>query len=292
MSLATLDTTAQALDTTAQALDATAQGLADYLTRPVSELRQDPEAPERIAHFLDSLESGAVRAAERDADGSWHANAWVKSGILAALALSETSALPGWPGGAVDKSLVPPRQIEASHGIRLVPGGTSVRRGAGLAPGTVVMPPSYLNTGSWVGAGSMVDSHVLVGSCAQVGEGVHLSTAVQLGGVLEPVGARPVVVEDDVFVGAQCGLFEGVVVRERAVLAPGVSLTSRTVLYDLVNGREVRGEVPAGAVVVPGSRPARGAYAEQLGLSLYAPVIVKYRDGSTDASTVLEEALR
>lgn len=266
--------------------------LQDYLSTPVAQLREDPAAAERLGEFLDALEAGEVRAAERDSDGTWHANTWVKSGILAAFALSGTVALPGWPGGAVDKSLVPPRQLDPAHGIRLVPGGTSVRRGAGLAAGTVVMPPSYLNTGAWVGTGSMVDSHVLVGSCAQVGERVHLSTAVQLGGVLEPVGATPVVVEDDVFVGAQCGLFEGVVVRERAVLAPGVTLTSRTVIYDLVNGREVQGEVPPGAVVVPGSRPARGAYAERLGLSLYAPVIVKYRDGSTDASTVLEEALR
>lgn len=262
------------------------------LARPLSELRADPEAPQLVEEFLDALESGAVRAAERDTHGTWHANPGVKSAILAAFALSETTSVPGWPGGAVDKSLVPPRQIDPTHGVRLVPGGTSVRRGAGLAPGTVVMPPSYLNTGAWVGAASMVDSHVLVGSCAQVGERVHLSTAVQLGGVLEPVGARPVVVEDDVFVGAQCGLYEGVVVRERAVLAPGVTLTSRTVLHDLVNGREVRGEVPAGAVVVPGARPAQGRYAEALGLSLYAPVIVKYRDDSTDASTVLEEALR
>lgn len=266
--------------------------LREYVTRPVAELREDPTAPERIGEFLDALESGTVRAAERSTDGTWHANAWVKSGILAAFALSETVAVPGWPGGAVDKSLVPPRQIEPVDGIRLVPGGTSVRRGAGLAAGTVVMPPSYLNTGAWVGTGSMVDSHVLVGSCAQVGERVHLSTAVQLGGVLEPIGATPVVVEDDVFIGAQCGLYEGVVVRERAVLAPGVTLTSRTVIFDLVNGREVRGEVPAGAVVVPGSRPARGDYAASLGISLYSPVIVKYRDGSTDASTVLEEALR
>ncbi|QDO88196.1 2,3,4,5-tetrahydropyridine-2,6-dicarboxylate N-succinyltransferase [Ornithinimicrobium ciconiae] len=266
--------------------------LREYVTRPVAELREDPTAPERIGEFLDALESGTVRAAERSTDGTWHANAWVKSGILAAFALSETVAVPGWPGGAVDKSLVPPRQIEPVDGIRLVPGGTSVRRGAGLAAGTVVMPPSYLNTGAWVGTGSMVDSHVLVGSCAQVGERVHLSTAVQLGGVLEPIGATPVVVEDDVFIGAQCGLYEGVVVRERAVLAPGVTLTSRTVIFDLVNGREVRGEVPAGAVVVPGARPARGDYAASLGISLYAPVIVKYRDGSTDASTVLEEALR
>lgn len=288
---AAIDTT-KAMTTDTNTNTTEAMTLTDYVSRPVAELREDPAAPQRISEFLDALETGEVRAAARDADGTWHANAWVKSGILAAFALSETVEQPGWPGGAVDKSLVPPRQIDPAHGIRLVPGGTSVRRGAGLAEGTVVMPPSYLNTGAWVGTGSMVDSHVLVGSCAQVGERVHLSTAVQLGGVLEPVGATPVIVEDDVFVGAQCGLYEGVVVRERAVLAPGVTLTSRTVIYDLVNGRELTGEVPAGAVVVPGSRPARGAYAEGLGLSLYAPVIVKYRDDSTNASTVLEEALR
>lgn len=266
--------------------------LRHYFSAPLEDLRQDPTAPGQVSALLDALEAGTVRAAERDEHGSWHANGWVKSGILAAFALSDTLALPGWPGGAVDKALVPPRQIGPADGIRLVPGGTAVRRGAGLAAGTVVMPPSYLNTGAWVGAGSMVDSHVLVGSCAQVGERVHLSTAVQLGGVLEPIGATPVVVEDDAFIGAQCGLYEGVVVRERAVLAPGVTLTSRTVIHDLVHGREVRGEVPAGAVVVPGSRPARGAYAERAGISLYAPVLVKYRDDATDASTALEEALR
>ena len=266
--------------------------LADYFCRPLDELRADPGTRAQLEQFLDALEAGTVRAASREADGSWHAVAWVKTAILAAFALSDTVAVPGWPGGAVDKSLVPPRQIDPAAGIRLVPGGTSVRRGAGLAAGTVVMPPSYLNTGSWVGSGSLVDSHVLVGSCAQVGERVHLSTAVQLGGVLEPVGATPVIVEDDAFIGAQCGLYEGVVVGERAVLAPGVTLTSRTVLHDLVNGQPVRGSVPAGAVVVPGSRPARGAYAASLGLSVYAPMIVKYRDGSTDAATALEEALR
>lgn len=277
--------------TTALTDTATAD-LATYLSVPVAQLREDPQAPDRIGEFLDALEAGQIRAAEQDADGDWHANTWVKSGILAAFALSETVDLPGWPGGAADKSLVPPRHLTVQDGVRVVPGGTSVRRGSHLAPGVVVMPPSYANTGSFVGAGSMVDSHVLVGSCAQVGERVHLSAAVQLGGVLEPIGARPVVVEDDAFIGAQCGLYEGVLVRSRAVLAPGVILTSRTTIHDLVNGRDVRGEVPAGAVVVPGSRPARGEYAERLGLSVYAPVIVKFRDDSTDASTVLEEALR
>ncbi|USQ77360.1 2,3,4,5-tetrahydropyridine-2,6-dicarboxylate N-succinyltransferase [Ornithinimicrobium cryptoxanthini] len=277
--------------TTALTTTATTE-LSTFFSAPVADLREDPQTPERIDELLHALEAGQIRAAEQDARGDWHANAWVKTGILAAFALSETIDLPGWPGGAVDKSLVPPRQLTAADGVRVVPGGTSVRRGAHLAPGVVVMPPSYANTGSFVGAGSMVDSHVLVGSCAQVGQRVHLSAAVQLGGVLEPIGARPVIVEDDAFIGAQCGLYEGVLVRHRAVLAPGVVLTSRTTIHDLVNGRDLRGEVPAGAVVVPGSRPARGEYAERLGLSVYAPVIVKFRDDSTDASTVLEEVLR
>jgi 2,3,4,5-tetrahydropyridine-2,6-dicarboxylate N-succinyltransferase len=154
------------------------------------------------------------------------------------------------------------------------------------------MPPAYINVGAWVGSGTMVDSHALVGSCAQVGERVHLSAAAQLGGVLEPAGARPVIVEDDCFIGALTGLFEGVVVRSRAVLAAGTIITSSTRLYDLVKGRELRGEVPEGAVVVPGSRPGSGDYAASRGISLYAPCIVKYRDGKTDAATALEEALR
>ncbi|AXH96432.1 2,3,4,5-tetrahydropyridine-2,6-dicarboxylate N-succinyltransferase [Ornithinimicrobium avium] len=245
----------------------------------------------RVEELLRALEDGSVRAATRDEEGTWQAHAWVKRGILAAFRHGETVELD-WPGGAVDRSLVPARRIGLGDGVRLVPGGTSVRRGAHLAAGVVVMPPSYVNVGAHVGPGSMVDSHVLVGSCAQVGERVHLSTAVQLGGVLEPVGATPVVVEDDVFVGAQCGLYEGAVVRRGAVLAPGVVLTSGTTVYDLVEQREHRGEVPEGAVVVPGSRPARGDYADVLGLSLYAPVVVKYRDASTDAATVLEDALR
>lgn len=246
--------------------------------------------PQQAAAFLDALEAGELRAARRGDDGLWRVDTSVKEGILAVFASSDLAELPDWPGGAVDK--IPARQITTADQVRLVPGGTAVRRGVALRPGVVVMPPSYLNIGAYVGEGTMVDSHVLVGSCAQVGAGVHLSTAVQLGGVLEPVGAAPVVVEDHAFIGAQCGLYEGVVVRSRAVLAPGTVLTSRTTVYDLVQERELRGEVPEGAVVVPGSRPARGSFAQDHGLSLYAPVIVKYRDGSTDGSTTLEEALR
>lgn len=266
--------------------------LARFFDRPVAEAAADPDAAAHVEALLVALEDGSLRAARRGDDGTWSAQGWVKHGILTAFRISDLTSVQGWPGGAVDKSLVPARTMTLGDGVRVVPGGSSVRRGSHLAPGVVVMPPSYVNIGGRVDAGSMVDSHVLVGSCAQVGSGVHLSAAVQLGGVLEPIGARPVVVEDGAFVGAQCGLYEGVVVRAGAVLAPGVVLTGRTTIYDTVHDREVVGEVPEGAVVVPGSRPARGGYATGLGLGLYAPVIVKYRDTGTDAATLLEDALR
>jgi len=266
--------------------------LQSFFERPAADVSADPAASSCVEELLSGLESGDVRAAGRHDDGTWTAYAWVKQGILAAFRISEVVAHNGWPGGAVDKSLVPARQVTPADKVRLVPGGTSVRRGAHLGDGVVVMPPSYVNVGAYVGAGSMVDSHVLVGSCAQVGTGVHLSAAVQLGGVLEPVGARPVVVEDDAFIGAQCGIYEGVVVRQGAVLAPGVILTGASRIHDLVHRRTVTGEIPPGAVVVPGNRPATGDYAQARGLSLYAPMIVKYRDAGTDAATSLEDALR
>jgi 2,3,4,5-tetrahydropyridine-2-carboxylate N-succinyltransferase len=197
---------------------------------------------------------------------------------------------PGWP--FFDKAAYPARCFDLASGVRLVPGGSSVRRGAFVAKGVVVMPPAYINVGAFVDEGTMVDSHALVGSCAQIGKRVHLSAAAQVGGVLEPAGARPVVVEDDAFVGGLVGLFEGILVRRRAVLASGVVITGSTVLYDLVNDREWVKEVPEDAVVVPGSRPAKGAFAEARGLHLAAPVIVKYRDARTDAATALEQALR
>lgn len=242
--------------------------------------------------LLDCLESGELRVASRDAAGDWQVNAWVKTGILSLFRISGIQAYPDWPGGANDKALFPPRNMELAAKVRLVPGGSAVRRGACVQPGVVIMPPAYINVGAWVGTNSMVDSHALVGSCAQVGADVHLSAGVQVGGVLEPAGKRPVIIEDGCFLGALSGLFEGVLMRERAVLAPGVILTASTTIYDLVFGRELCGEVPPAAVVVPGSRRARGAWAEQRGLSLYAPCIVKYRDSSTDAATCLEEALR
>ncbi len=268
-----------------------ARALAAFFDRTVPEIVADEDALAAVEEALDAMEAGTVCAASGERGGAWVTHAWVKKAILVAFSLSTLTAYDGWPGGAVDKTLMPTRAMTPGDGVRIVPGGSAIRRGAHVSPGAVMMPPSYVNVGARVGAGSMIDSHVLVGSCAQVGKGVHLSAAVQLGGVLEPIGAQPVIVEDGAFIGGQCGLYEGVVVRERAVLAPAVMLTAATTIYDLVHERTVRGEVPAGAVVVPGSRPARGGYATEHGLSLYAPCIVKYRDASTEASVVLEDAL-
>jgi 2,3,4,5-tetrahydropyridine-2,6-dicarboxylate N-succinyltransferase len=252
--------------------------------------------------LLDALERGELRAAERDANNTWQAVAWVKQGILLAFRLGQIVDLS--PGGTprsfsfLDKDTMPPRQFSLSDGVRVVPGGSTVRRGAYLAAGVVCMPPMYVNVGSWVGAGTMIDSHALVGSCAQIGARVHLSAAAQIGGVLEPINASPVVIEDDVIVGGNCGVYEGTVVRQGAVLGAGVVLTRGTPVFDLVHERVYRGGadaplvIPSNAVVVPGARRVRGSYAEAEGLSLQTPVIVKYRDDKTDLATALEAWLR
>ena len=263
-----------------------------FYERELDSILADAGFAEAHEALLRNLESGELRSAQRDPDGTWRAVTWVKRGILAGFRATSTVSFEEWPGGAFDRAAFPPRRFALEDRIRLVPGGSAVRRGACLEPGVVVMPPAYINVGAFVGGGSMVDSHALVGSCAQVAANTHLSAGVQVGGVLEPAGARPVVVEEECMVGALCGLFEGVVVRRRAVLAPGLILTASTTIYDLVEGRRLRGEVPEGAVVVPGSRPASGAFAEKNGISLYAPCIVKYRDAKTDAATALEAALR
>ena len=263
-----------------------------FYDRPASVVVEDPAAAEYHRWLLEALESGLLRTAVRDGTGAWQAVSWVKSAILSGFRLFGTQELAGAVGPAFDRAAYPPRFFDLEDGVRLVPGGSAVRRGAYLAPGVVVMPPAYVNVGAWVGAETMVDSHALVGSCAQVGARVHVSAGVQIGGVLEPAGSRPVIVEDDAFLGAQSGLFEGVVVGRAAVLAPGVLLTSATTVYDLVHETTWQGEVPPRAVVVAGSRPARGEWAGSKGLGLYAPVIVKYRDASTEDATQLEEALR
>lgn len=270
----------------------TPAALADFYQRPPETVLTDPGWPAAHEALLQALERGELRAAVRGDDGAWTAVAWVKQAILIGFRGGKVLPVAGPFGGFHDKATYPLRELRAEAGVRVVPGGTSVRRGAHLARGVVVMPPAYVNVGAFVGQGSMIDSHALVGSCAQVGERVHLSAAVQVGGVLEPAGALPVVVEDDAFVGAGSLLLEGVCVRAGAVIAAGVALTASSVIHDLVHGCERRREVPADAVVVPGSRPARGDYATQLGLHLQTPVIVKYRDRRTDAATALEQALR
>ncbi|MEO7455995.1 MAG: 2,3,4,5-tetrahydropyridine-2,6-dicarboxylate N-succinyltransferase [Gemmatimonadaceae bacterium] len=263
-----------------------------------------PDAEHLVDALLGALERGAVRAAERDASGTWTAVAWVKRGILLGFRAGRVvdMSFGGHHGeprlSFFDKHTYPPRPMAVEDGVRIVPGGSAVRRGAYLAPGVVCMPPMYVNVGAWVGAGTMVDSHALVGSCAQVGERVHLSAAAQIGGVLEPVNAAPVVIEDDVLVGGNCGVYEGTIVRAGAVLAAGVVLTRGTPVYDLVNERVYRGsaeralEIPAGAVVVPGARHVAGGWGAEQGLSLQTPIIVKYRDEKTDLATALEGWLR
>ena len=251
-----------------------------------------------VAELLAELSAGRIRAAEREGD-HWVARPWVKRGILLAFRIGTLSEIG--PRGVFpffDKDTLPLKTLELSSGVRIVPGGTAVREGAFLAPGVTIMPPAYVNVGAYVDAGTLIDSHALVGSCAQVGRRVHISAGVQIGGVLEPVGEVPVVLEDDVLVGGNCGVYEGAIVRERAILGAGVILTAATPVYDVVRGQVYRKEagrpleIPAGAVVVPGARAMREGQGAAWGLALQTPVIVKYRDAKTDTSAALEEALR
>lgn len=252
-----------------------------------------------FAAFKAALNQGEIRAAVRNPDGKWETNAWVKRGILLGFRMGALVDMSG-SGGLqfIDKHTYPIRKFSTDDRVRIVPGGSSIRDGAYIAPGVVCMPPMYVNAGAYVDEGTMIDSHALVGSCAQIGKRVHLSAAAQIGGVLEPVGAVPVIIEDDVLVGGGCGIYEGTVVRERAVLAAGTILTGSTPVYDLAREKiyqrtaEAPLEIPAGAVVVPGSRNVRGAVGQAWGLSLYAPIIVKYRDEKTERAVQLEDYLR
>jgi 2,3,4,5-tetrahydropyridine-2-carboxylate N-succinyltransferase len=260
---------------------------------------EEPAALQAFRRLKTELNAGTVRAAEREADGRWRANAWVKAGILLGFRLGRVGpAAPGGPCPFYDKDTYPLRMLGPDDGVRLVPGGSAIRDGCYVARGVVCMPPMYINVGAYVDEGTMVDSHALVGSCAQIGRRVHLSAAAQIGGVLEPAGALPVVIEDEVLVGGNCGVYEGTVVRERAVLAPGTLLTGGTAVFDLVHDRVYRREgdrpleIPAGAVVVPGTRPVRARPGREAGIGLYAPVIVKYRDEKTDTAVRLEDLLR
>jgi 2,3,4,5-tetrahydropyridine-2-carboxylate N-succinyltransferase len=260
---------------------------------------EEEKALEAFRALKAGLNAGTVRAAERGPDGSWRVNAWVKTGILLGFRLGRLGpAAVGGPFPFYDKDTYPLRALGPTDRIRIVPGGSAIRDGCYVAPGVVCMPPMYINVGAYVGEGTMIDSHALVGSCAQIGRRVHLSAAAQIGGVLEPAGALPVIIEDEVLVGGNCGVYEGTVVRERAVLAPGTILSGGTSVFDLVRDRVYRREgdrpleIPAGAVVVPGTRPVKSGAGADAGISLYAPVIVKYRDEKTDTAVRLEELLR
>ena len=250
--------------------------------------------------FKTVLRTGKIRAAEKDADGNWQTNAWVKRGILLGFKMGgmvemskDTETLQFF-----DKETYPLRPMTLADKVRIVPGGSSIRDGSYIAPSVVCMPPCYVNVGAYVDEGTMIDSHALVGSCAQIGKRVHISAAAQIGGVLEPVNANPVIIEDDCLIGGNTGVYEGVIVREKVVLASGVILTRSTPVFDLVKGEIIKStaekslEIPANAVVVQGSRQITSGFGKENGLSLYAPIIVKYRDEKTDASTKLEDYLR
>jgi 2,3,4,5-tetrahydropyridine-2-carboxylate N-succinyltransferase len=248
--------------------------------------------------FRDCLTRGEVRAADK-IDGRWITNPWVKQGILLGFRLGELKTTSGGDAFTfVDKDTFPARHISLDDRVRLVPGGSSIREGAYVAPSVICMPPMFINVGAYVDQGAMIDSHALVGSCAQIGKRVHLSAAAQIGGVLEPVSAAPVIIEDDVLVGGNCGVYEGTLVRNRAVLGAGTILTRSTPVYDLVRGEVYRAapdsvlEIPENAVVVPGSRPVKKGKGVEWNLSLYTPVIVKYRDEKTDRGAELEDWLR
>lgn len=257
-----------------------------------------------FVELRNALNSGTIRSAEPDATSpsGWKVNTWVKQGILIGFKLGKLKILDSAePWFFSDKDTLPVRHFSDSENVRVVPGGSTIRDGAFIAPGVIVMPPAYINIGAYIGAGTLVDSHALVGSCAQLGERVHLSAAAQIGGVLEPAGAMPVIIEDDVLVGGNCGVYEGCIVKKRAVLASGVILTGSTPIYDLVNSKIIKRAnenepliIPEGAVIVAGSRSVAGKsdFAKKEGLSLYTPIIIKYRDEKTDARTALEGALR
>ena len=252
---------------------------------------------EKFQEVVAGLENGTIRVAEK-VDGEWKVNSWVKEVILSGFRLGKLTDMTEGQFSFYDKDTIPTRRFDMESGVRIVPGGSSVRSGAYLAPSVIMMPPSYVNIGAFVDEHTMIDSHALVGSCAQVGKNVHLSAASQLGGVLEPVGALPVIIEDNVFIGGNCGIYEGTIVKENAVIGTGVIINSSTSIYDATTGEYIRKNadgqmvVPAGAVVVAGSRPITHGPGADAGIHVYTPVIVKYRDDKTSASITLEDLLR
>ncbi|HBH20547.1 MAG TPA: 2,3,4,5-tetrahydropyridine-2,6-dicarboxylate N-succinyltransferase [Rikenellaceae bacterium] len=252
---------------------------------------------EKFEEVIRGLEKGEIRVAEKKGD-EWIVNKWVKEVILSGFRFGTICDMSEGQFSFFDKNTYPVRSFSAEDGVRIVPGGTSIRRGAFVAGGAIVMPPSYINVGAYVDEGTMVDSHVTIGSCAQIGKHIHISAATQIGGVLEPAGAMPTIIEDGAFVGGNCGIYEGTIVQEGAVIASGVIITSSTAIFDATTGEFVprnadgRVVVPRGAVVVSGSRPVRHGVSAGSGVSLYCPVIVKYRDEKTSGSVTLEDMLR
>jgi len=283
--------------------DALKKDILGYSSHGSAALLEIPEARRVFDQFKQLLNDGLVRAAEKSGE-DWVVNSWVKEGILLGMRLGrlQTSSVsldrPGSGFTFIDKDTYPLKTITIDNNVRIVPGGSAVRDGSYLAPSVVMMPPAYVNVGAYVDEGTMIDSHALVGSCAQVGKKVHLSAGVQVGGVLEPVGAIPVIIEDEVMVGGNCGIYEGTIVKKRAVIGTGVILNGSTPVYDLARNAIYRKTaeaplvIPEGAVVVAGSRRIKGDFAAEHGLSIYTPVIIKYRDERTDSATALEEALR
>jgi 2,3,4,5-tetrahydropyridine-2-carboxylate N-succinyltransferase len=274
------------------------QSLQSEIERLTSADKLGPDARQTFLQFRDLLTRGEIRAAER-VDGTWRVNVWVKQGILLGFRLGELAEMgSGECLSFVDKDTFPARRFSVADHVRVVPGGSSARVGAYVAASVICMPPMFINVGAYVDEGTLIDSHALVGSCAQIGKRVHLSAAAQIGGVLEPVNAAPVIIEDEVLVGGNCGVYEGTLVRAGAVLGAGTILTRSTPLYDAVRGEIYRAsedkplEVPEGAVVVPGSRAVSKGNAAEWGISLYTPVIVKYRDERTERGVKLEDWLR
>jgi 2,3,4,5-tetrahydropyridine-2,6-dicarboxylate N-succinyltransferase len=255
-----------------------------------------------FARFKQALNEGRIRAAEPDSSThtGWRVNAWVKKGILLGMRMGAVldMSIDSTRQPFIDKATWPVKRVTPEDGVRIVPGGSSIRDGCYVGKGVTCMPPMFINMGTWVGDGTMVDSHALIGSCAQVGSNCHISAAAQIGGVLEPVGALPVIVEDDVLVGGNCGVYEGTVLKRRTVLGSGTILTRSTPVYDLVRGEIITAPgdeplvIPEGAVVVAGSRAIGRGKGQEWGISLYTPVIVKYRDSKTDARVQLEDILR
>lgn len=283
------------------------QNIEALFALPADQLQYNKEADSILAEFLNALNTGTIRSAQRtgtQGDGvtgrsEWVVNTWVKHGILCLFRkgqLADVSADATF--SFFDKDTLPTKPLSITDRVRVVPGGSTIRTGSYVAPGVICMPPMYVNIGAYIDEDTMIDSHALVGTCAQIGKRVHLSAAAQVGGVLEPIGARPVIIEDDVMIGGNCGVYEGVVIGARAVLGSGVILNASTPVYDIVNETILRStsaeplRIPDGAVVVAGSRAIKSEFARENGLSISTPLIVKYRDEKTDSRTALENALR